>query len=154
MTVKVELKGFKELEKALLKLPQATAKGAARRVLKKAAEPTRAKAATLAPDDPRTDSEDLNRAIAISTRLNKTQGRKHRAKPNEVRVYVGPAGNRMKRYAAAIVNEFGSYKMAAQPYMRPAWASTQKEALDIIRKEMAKEVQKTVARFEKRQAKK
>lgn len=150
MTVQVDVKGLKELEQALMELPRSTAKGTVRRAAKKALQPMADKAASIAPDDPATGSEDLHRSIEVSHR---TTWKAQKAGRDEVKMFMGPNPKKMKRYASALVNEFGSFKMSAQPYMRPAWDAEAMPTLDRLKDALWAEVKKSVARRRKRIAK-
>ena len=52
-------------------------------------------------------------------------------------MYVGPARG-VLRYAHLV--EFGTARMAPQPFMRPAWDAKKNEALTIIRNELGNEI--------------
>lgn len=146
----VKTSGFKELEQAMLELPRSTAKGVARRAAKKALQPMADRAAELAPDDPKTGDNDLNRSIEVAT---KTTSRAQKEGRDEVKAFMGPNPKKIHRYSAAIVNEFGSHKMQAQPYMRPAWDEEAMPTLDRLGKIMGDEIIKSVKRRRKKLAK-
>ena len=48
------------------------------------------------------------------------------------------------------MQEFGSVKQAAQPYMRPAWEASQGSILDSIKNILATEIAKATARAQAR----
>jgi HK97 gp10 family phage protein len=125
--IRVDLIGGKELEQALLQLPKATAKGVLRRTLLKAAQPIEAQAAALAPRD----TGKLQESIVVSTRLKKSQRRGPRFTGVEVFIGASSSGNK-KGYHAHLV-EFGTSKMAARPFMRPAFDMLSAKTLDAIR---------------------
>lgn len=157
MDMDFTFEGGKELEALLMDLPHTLARASARRVLKKALEPVRAAAEANAADDPATAAQDLHRSIGITSRSN-TRGGKRDAE-NEVSMHVGvltsihqDRGPERKPYAVAMVNEFGSYKMEAHPFMRPAWDAKHPEAWEIMVREMRKDVKKTITRFLLRQS--
>src|SRR3546814_8806998 len=61
------------------------------------------------------DEVNLRESIDVSTRLARSQaGDKGALAP--VEMYVGPG-----QHPQAITQEFGTFKEAAQPFMRPAW---------------------------------
>jgi HK97 gp10 family phage protein len=129
-----EVIGAKELEQALKQLPKATAKGVLRRALSNAAKPTAQAAESLAP---RGATGNLQASIEISTRLKKSQ--KH-GKRTGVELFIGattPQG------AHAHLLEFGTAKMSAQPFLRPAWDSTQQQVLESIKSEVWKALAKS-----------
>ncbi|WP_138423718.1 HK97-gp10 family putative phage morphogenesis protein [Maritimibacter alexandrii] len=152
----LKFEGGRELERLLMDLPSTVAKASGRRVLKKAAAPIKAAAEQLAADDPATAANDLHRSIGISSRAAARGGK---AGSNEVQQNVGVLtsihdgrGPERQPYAAAMVNEFGSHKMAAHPFMRPAFETRAPEAWDIIVAQLRIDVAKTVARHQRRMA--
>lgn len=143
MKTSFKVDGFRDLDKALSALPKATAKAVARKILKKAGLPIADGANGKAPKR----SGDLSESYAVSTKLNKRQ-RKVSPKKSPVEVYVGtnnPAG---------VQTEFGNEHQAAQPHLRPAWDANKDAALEVIATEFWGEIEKAVARYNKRQAKK
>ncbi len=120
----VRISGLKELDRALGKLPEATAKRVLRDVLKEAGEPLARTARRLAPKD----EYHLYDSIDVSTRLNKRQAALHKKEANPAfqEMFVGtnnPAG---------VQQEFGNERHGAQPFMRPAWDAEKKNVLDLI----------------------
>ncbi|WP_147112103.1 HK97-gp10 family putative phage morphogenesis protein [Tateyamaria sp. syn59] len=146
MKISFKVDGFKDIERVLMNLPKATAKASVRRVLKKGAQPIADAGQANAPED----EGDLKESYGVGTRLTKRQ-RKISKKESEVEVYVGPGE---KAAAQAVQTEFGNVHQAPQPHLRPAWDAQKLNALTIIRKELWADVQKTVERYRKRQAKK
>ncbi|MBV7408202.1 HK97-gp10 family putative phage morphogenesis protein [Maritimibacter sp. DP1N21-5] len=152
MEFDLKFEGGRELEKMLMDLPHTVARSSARRVLRKALEPVKAQAEANAADDPATAAHDLHRSIGITSRSN-TRGGKRDA-GNEVSMHVGVLTSihqdrkpERKPYAAAMVNEFGSHKMPAHPFMRPAWDAKKREVWDIMVEEMRRDVMRAVRRF-------
>lgn len=148
-TVRVE--GLRELDHALSELTkQTTRRAVARRALKEAGEPIRARAQALAPDDPRTAAPfDLTQSIAMSSRQKSGRATRHRKEsPTEVTVFIGPT---REGYPQAIMQEFGTVHHRAQPYLRPAWDSEGgMTALGRIVKAMREQIDKAVARQRRR----
>lgn len=140
--------GVEETLAALREFPRATGRATLRRALVKAANPVAVAARSYAPDDPRTPAPDLKSSIGVATQLT----RRHRAsKQNEVEVYVGPTrqtGRAVLNYAA--IQEFGSYKQTARPFMRPAWDRTKGLVMTILSRELAREFEATATRVSKR----
>ena len=143
MKTKFKVHGFKDLEKALKELPKATAKASVRRVLKKAAQPIADAGRNNAPES----EGRLKASYGVGTRLTKRQ-RKVSRKESEVEVYAGPND------PAAIQTEFGNDHQAAQPHLRPAWDAEKRAALDSIKDEAWADVVKSIARYQKRLARK
>jgi HK97 gp10 family phage protein len=147
-----KFEGLKELDRALAELPKATGKNAARRALKKAADPIDEEASAAAPFL----SGRLERSVIAGTRLTRSQrsggarltasGFRSSAK-NYVELHVGTALSR------GIFMEFGTYKDDPEPFMRPAWEANKHEALDIIKAELRVEIDKAAARLARKVAK-
>lgn len=148
MSVTVKVEGLRELERELEKLATPAArKASARRVLKKTAQPIAAAARDSAPRG----QGDLAPSITVGTRLSKRQAkqhrRAHRGDKAAVEMFIGPGPD-----PAAWNQEFGNINHAPQPYMRPAWESGKRQMLDQIKAELWVDIQKAVARAEKRAA--
>ena len=145
----VRIEGFKELEAELEKLARPAArKASARRALRKAAEPMAALAQSLAP---RGETGTLAPSVSIGTRLSKRQQGLHRRMFRNdraaVEMFVG-AGP----LASAHTQEFGTIHHAPQPFLRPAWDQDQRAMLDRLKSELWDDIQRTVARAERRAA--
>lgn len=142
------VEGVEETLAALRQFPRATGRATLRRALVKAANPVAVVARSYAPDDPRTGAPDLKSSIDVATQLTP----RHRAsKRNEVEVHVGPtrqAGRAVLNYAA--IQEFGSYKQTAQPFMRPAWERMKGLVQTILAKELTIEFEKTADRLSRK----
>lgn len=152
---KMELAGAKELEAALNELPKAVGKGVLRRALIKAATPI----AEDARQRVHVLRGVLQRGISVSTRLSRRQKKLAGVKPGEVRVYVGASP---ARHAHLV--EFGTRErftkdgkssgvMPAFPFLRPAWESGKRAALDRLGKLIWAELKKAAERLAKRRAK-
>ena len=149
----VKLEGFKELEKELARIDKATtAKAALRRSLKKSAQPMADLMVSLAPDDPETAGDDLKSSIAVGTKLSKKQGSAHRKMFRNdkaaVEMFVGPGVD-----PAAWNQEFGNINHGPQPFVRPAWDRDHRALVDRLGRLLWDDIQKTVARAERRAAK-
>jgi HK97 gp10 family phage protein len=151
-TTKIE--GFAALERELERLTKAAGKGVLRRSLKKSAEPIAVLASSLAPDDPRTTSEDLHREISVSSKLSKKDAGEHRKMFRDdkaaVEMFVGPS---TKAYPQALMQEFGTVNHSPQPYMRPAWDQEAQPTLDRLGRILWDELEKSVARADRKAAK-
>lgn len=145
-TTSFEFKGFKELYKAIDHLPETVKKEELEPLLIKSLEPMRDKARSLAPDDPLTGPpwnlptsiEAGNRQRGGRAKLDRQLGR------FDARAYMGPT---TFGYPQAIFQEFGTVKMAAQPYMRPAWDSEKHHALQIISDGLAARLQMIARKY-------
>lgn len=155
---RAELHGAKELEAALRELPKRIAKSTVRRALVKAAKPIADDARSRVP----VVSGDLHRVIQVSTTLSRRQ-RRSRARgavKGQVDVYIGASPT---RYAHLV--EFGSgprrqrstgrFTGQAQPrpFLRPAWESGHRQALNSFARDLWIEIEKSAKRLARRQAK-
>lgn len=153
MKTTVRVDGLRELDAALGQLPKAAARGVLRRVGIRALQPMAEAARQMAPDDPDTQGNDLKASITVGTRLNKRQARLARREARKhgksfVEVYMGtddPAG---------VQQEFGNAHHGPQSFMRPAFQSHARGAIDIVARDLGDEIDRTVARAAKRAAKK
>lgn len=137
MKTSFKVEGLREIEKALLELPQATRKPTMRRVATKALAPFEEAAKANAPKL----TGDLEASITTGTRLNKRQRRlSRRLGKSAVEVHTGTANQ------AGVPQEFGTFKESAQPFMRPAWDATQGEVLDGVKTLSWEEIEKTAKR--------
>lgn len=152
MVIRVD--GFKELDAALKEMKTATARGTVRRAMMKAFQPMADDASSLAPDDPRTTSQDLHRSIKVGDALK--AGRSMMTKgfgfgDGQVTVWMGPT---KEGYPQAIMQEFGTVNQPAQPYMRPAWDGGKDRLLEDLKTGLRLEIEKTAARAARKAAKK
>jgi len=142
VSVTIQTTGFAELERALEQLgKQATQKASLRRAALKALQPVAALAASLAPRD----DGDLAASIGVGTKLTKRQAGLHRKMFRNdkaaVEVFAGAGG-----LAQATQMEFGNFKDAPQPFMRPAWGAEGRATLDRLATELWADIQRTAAR--------
>lgn len=142
MSFTVKTTGLKEVQTALRTLPDSTAKGVMRRVMKRVLIPVRDDARRLAPED----NGELKDSIVISTKLSKSQRRKFK-KRNRHDVYVFCGAGPLPQ---AHLQEYGTSHHSTQPFMRPAWDKNKRDVFDNIRGEMWKEIRKTAARRAKK----
>lgn len=144
-TTSFELKGFKEMYRALDALPEVVKKNELEGILIEALTPMMVTAIQLAPDDPITGPPwNLPTSINVSVRQRTGRSKSDRQLGRfDARAYMGPT---KEGYPQAIFAEFGTTNrhwkppgatkstgtMRAQPYMRPAWDSQKGTALNII----------------------
>lgn len=134
MQVKVKLSGMREVEKALAQVKQSTAKNKVRKILREAGEPVARAARALAPRD----ELDLVESIDVSPILNRSQRKQHRKGYfADVEMHIGPSG-----LVQGVMQEFGTFKEPAQPFMRPAWDANEMKTLDYIGAKLWQEVEK------------
>lgn len=147
MKIRVEIEGARELDAALAQLPAATGKAVMRRALTKAARLTASRARAYAP----VETGNLRESITITPRLNRRQSR-GQPKAGDVAIYVGPAVGKGAKGSHGHLLEFGTYKMAARPFMRPAWESTKDQVLRTIQAELWAELRKAARRLARKAA--
>lgn len=153
----VRVSGFKELDAALAELPRAVAKGALTRTLRKAAEPIAEEARRLVP----VDTGDLRDSIAVSAKIKNRAGAAEFAAAMRAGLGKGAAVQAMRDarrvagqdYSAVMhvgpsvpkgfhghLVEFGTVDTPIQPFMRPAWDSQKRVALDTIKDELGRQI--------------
>lgn len=157
--MKVKLEGFRELDRALARLPKATGKNVLRRIARGALEPMAAAAQSHAPRGP---TGNLHVGIAVSqkrTKRSKTQAvamrksGKWRSDPSTgIEMAMGPT-SRMGVLGYASFVEFGTVDTAPQPYMRPAWDGGAMNALEYIKANLKGAIDKAAARLAKKRLK-
>lgn len=175
MAARVNIEGLKELDAALGELSKGAARGALRRALTRAAEPMRAAAVRNAPEA----TGALKRSIALSSKIDNRAGKAEyaavmrgggskaqavealrdarRAKgigESFAEVFMGPVKSGKRNAIKAMVQEFGSKKQAAQPYMRPAFDAEAQNVINNIKDELSAEIDKSVRRARARAARK
>lgn len=157
MLTNVDLRGFRELDKALGDLVQQTNSARGRAVLRKtgrdALEPMAARAASLAPD--RTGL--LAFSIGISERGTRRAAWRQASarfvapgvfegiRKNSITLAMGPSGpfHGQLYYAAHV--EFGTVDTPAHPYMRPAWDALKEQSLDTVKTSLWAEIQRVTS---------
>lgn len=127
-----EIEGLAALQDKFRRLPNGTRKAILRRVGRKALQPIAVKARSLAP---RLTGR-LRKSIKVGGRLSRHQYLLYGNKTGGVEMYVGPGP---LPYAHMI--EFGTDKIKAQPYMRPAWDACRVQAMQDIKNLMWDEVE-------------
>lgn len=145
-TTSFELKGFKDLYKAIDHLPEVVKKIELEPLLVKALEPMAEYAKVMAPDDPLTGPPwSLPQSIEVGTRQRSGRAKSDRALGKyDARAYMGPT---KFGYPQAVMQEFGTIHMVATPYMRPAWDSEKTTALRIISEGLGKRLQMIASKY-------
>lgn len=162
----VRIDGLEELEREFERLKNPNLrKASARRALRKGAEPLANMASANAPR--RTGA--LAASIGYGTRLSKRQAGLHRKTFTDdraaVEMFVGASYERGGGGRHAHLVEFGTGprfhrstgkyvgQVSPQPFLRPAWDSYKMTMLETIRRELWEDLQRTIARAERRAAK-
>jgi HK97 gp10 family phage protein len=141
----VKIEGLKEVQAALHELPKATAKNVVRRIMKERLKPVAEAAQRLVP----IDQGDLRDSIVVSTKLTKRQRGKHKKDgPDDIEMFAGPNAD-----PAAHLQEFGSRRHPAQPFMRPAWDGARQSLIENLAADFWREIEKAVARRARKMAK-
>jgi hypothetical protein len=130
-TTSFEIKGFKELYEAINHLPEIVKKSELEPLLVQSLMPMRDTARYLAPNDPLTGPPwDLPASIEVSTRQRTGRAKSDRALGRfDARAYMGPT---KYGYPQAIMQEFGTVRHVATPYMRPAYDEGKHRVVQII----------------------
>lgn len=119
----MKVSGLKEVEKSLRQLEKvATRRTVARNALKSGGQVLIDRARSLVP----VDEGELKSSLSVSTKLSKRQRKKHK-KRDQIEVFAG-AGPHSK----ATMQEYGNRNHKAQPFMRPAFDGTKRQALTVI----------------------
>ena len=152
MSVTMKITGFRDIEKALAKLPRGTAKGLARRAMKKELKPVKDMADVFWPGS--------GTAFRISSAIKGRQRADSHAQhgPSITNMFVGS----FERQAHLI--EFGTgprYQksgkyvgaVSPQPMLQPAWDMNKHQVLDGLGNRMWEEIEKTQARRAKKAGK-
>lgn len=146
--VRVEVDGLKQLRERLNRLNVKLAKKVARRALNAGATVIRKQAKLNAPVAPEPylvdDGTELKQLVQPGN-IGKNIIQKN-VKTNEfiAAVVIAVRGKRKYGYANRIgsLKEFGTVKMAAEPFMRPALDEKGPEAIEVIKKRLTEELVK------------
>ena len=140
--------GFPELDRELGRLEKETTKKASlRRSLKKASQPMAEIANANAPVG---ETGEYAESFHYSTKLNKRQAGIHRRMfRNDKAAVEGFVGT---NDPAGVQQEFGNVNHGPQPALRPAWDQDHRALLDRLKTEIWTDIQKTVARAQRRAA--
>lgn len=145
--IKVKIDGLRELDRALGKLPEATAKASLRKILKEAGEPLASTARQNAP----VFEGHLEESTDAGTRLTRRQASLHRKEMKDNRdfseVFVGTAN------PAGMQEEFGNSHQSAHPWLRPAWDAQKQNVLFIITHRLWVVIEQAAARIAKKTSK-
>lgn len=157
MSVSMKVSGFRELEKALAQLPAGTAKGVARRVMKKELQPVAMLANAFWPGS----SDDVFKITSRIAGSQMSDSHMQRGR-SVVNMFVGAPGGRTGTPHAHLV-EFGTgprYQkngrytgsVSPQPMLQPAWDARKGQMLESLGATMWSEIEKTIARRAKKAA--
>lgn len=143
MKVSFKVEGLADLDRQLGELSASAGKGVLRRVGRKALQPFDEAWRARAPYK----TGDLAKSGSVGSKLTRSV-RKAIERENTVEVFAGPGAN-----PQAWQQEVGNRQHPAQPFVRPAWAETKDQALQIVRTELGAEITKAAKRKARREAK-
>lgn len=143
MAVRLEVSGFREIERALLELPRGTAKGVARRALKKELKPVKDAAESYWPGA--TD------AFKISSRIKRSQRPWIRESRSVTNMFVGatePHAHLLEFGTGPRYQKNGRFtgSVAPGPMLQPAWDARKRSVLNGLGERLWQEIAKTQAR--------
>lgn len=146
MNVSAKVEWLVGSDKALAEIgKKSTQKNILVRTLKKAAKPIDDEASALAP----VDTGKLEISVITGTKLTRRQ-RSSAYKAGTLGVAEVHVGTALSR---GMFQEFGTYKMRAHPFMRPAWDNNKVKAEQIIATELWVEIKKAADRAARKAAK-
>jgi HK97 gp10 family phage protein len=141
-----EVRGMEDLYRVFSELPKATGKAALRAVAKDALTPMAEDAERRAPR--RTGLLQEKIEVKPPKRGRTIKGRRFEG-PQAITMAMGPTGAGIIR---GQMQEFGTYKEPAQPFMRPAWDSHADSALDNIKTNLWDRMMKATERHQRKLA--
>lgn len=146
MNVTAKVEGLGALDQALKGIPRSTGKRMLTNAWKKAATPLLDMMKFLAPDDPETAPPyDLKSSLQIGTDTTPT-GWGDAPRPYDAIVFVGATkfGNPQAGFT-----EYGTVKMVAIPWGRPAWDSQNGRVLNIFKTDLWAAIERDAVRYGK-----
>ena len=160
----ISFKGGREIEAAFRALGNApAARRSGQRAVVKALEPIKETARRMAPDDPSTGAgKFLKEAIKTGPRKSRDKDRVWAAvgidksvdPPKDVARKNGKGSYRDPGVAGvAVMQEFGTEKMAANPYLGPAWEQGRGELPEFLGRAVWADIEATAKRIARKQAK-
>ena len=146
----IKLEGFAELEQQLLQLGKAYRTDAvARNTLVKAAEramvPVLLQATSMAPFDEKSDGPvHMKYTIRLDARIpNNSDMQSDYVNETDSAIAVVS----VKKSAVSLAQEFGTRKIPAQPFMRPALERNKQQVLTALKEELARVIPEYAARI-------
>lgn len=146
--MKVQLAGFKALDKALGELPKATGKNVLRRVAKPPMEAMANVAAQKAPE----------RTGRLAFSISVSEKRTRRAKTQfmsgtGIQMAMGPASGFGAALSYATFDEFGTVDTPAFAFMRAAWDGGAERSLEYVKVHLGDEIAKSARKLAVKRAK-
>ena len=131
MEVDFKIEGLKDLEKELLRIEKSVARKTLRGALSDALKPSQKRAKQLVP----VDTHNLRRSIKRSSWFHQRRGA-----IAKLRAGGKVRGGGDPFYARMV--EFGTVKMQAKPFMRPAFYGHERETIDIFKRRVLERMKK------------
>lgn len=141
--VSVKVDGFKEIKKALDTLGKVATTSVLRSALRKAGTPVVHTAMLLAPKR----TGDLASSVDIRSTLTTRQKRFSPKQKGEVELFIGPSH---PTGAHGHLLEFGTSRMPAKPFLRPAWDTHKEGVLKTLEKEIWDAIERVRRRLARR----
>lgn len=149
MSANLRIEGFRDIERALAQLPRGTAKGIARRAMKKELKPVKETAEAFWPG--------ASEAFHITSALKASQRPAVRESRSVTNMFVGsfePHAHLIEFGTGPRYNRAGSYRgsVAPEPMLQPAWDMHKRQILAGLGARLWDEITKTIARRARRAA--
>ncbi len=139
--IEIKVEGLAEMRRALLELPVELQKGPLRAAVSAGAKVVQDKARELAPEDTGT----LKRAIY------RTRSKEGSSAVQEMAIVGARSGKRLRRRGLDAYYwrflEFGTSKMAARPFLRPAFDTTMSQQVEAIAQKLKAGIERAVAKL-------
>lgn len=148
MKIKTEIKGFRELERALAEeLPRATAKAVLNRTAINASKRILDRARQLAPVERGTLRDGI---VSKPAKARRQRGSFKFERSSGVEILTGPTGR--PEGGNPSWQEHGTVKMPAHPFMRPAADSEGQAVIAEVKDELTAQIEKAKDRIRKKAA--
>ena len=149
MKTELSVEGFRDIERALAQLPAGTAKGVARRAMRKELQPVKDTAEAFWPG--------ANEAFRVTSALKSSQRPAVRESRSVTNMFVGsfePHAHLVEFGTGPRYNKAGAYRgsVAPQPVLQPAWDIHKRQILAGLGARMWDEITKTIERRARRAA--
>lgn len=125
--------GLDELLKKMDNLPLVLQKTLIVRSLRKGAEPIRARAEELAPDDPTTPGSRIKEGMMVTVTDQTADG---------AIAKIGPS----RKAFFGQFEEYGTSRQAAEPFLRPAFDEQQDEAIRVLGEDLAEGIEREMSK--------
>ena len=138
--IKTEVQGLADLEKMLLDLLLKDAKRVLRKAAKDSMTPVQLSMAVNAGFNSESNDAHMREEIEVKTKMGNTKAGKDTA----LTVRVGPKKEHVMK---AIAQEYGTYKQAARPFMRPALQDNMDSITQCFKDTLSEQIGKTQRKY-------